>query len=108
MALAGCSGYSEKLPVPDSIILISLDTLRADYLNVYGYETFPTSPFLDSFARDNILFENSIVVEPRTLTSHMSLFTGLLPQHHTVVDDSSLPSEIPTLASILPANSSDA
>ena len=89
---------------PRSILLISLDTLRADMLNAYGYEEFPTSPFLDSFAQEAILFENSIIQEPRTLTSHMSLMTGLYPQHHRVQDETVLPTDVPTLAQYLKAN----
>jgi hypothetical protein len=91
----------QRLPVPDRVILISLDTLRADYLNVYGYEKFRTSPSLDSFAEENVLFEACIVVEPFTLTSHMSLLTGLLPQHHQVRDETVLPDGVRTVASAL-------
>lgn len=101
--LGGCGREkrtTEPQP-PHAVILISIDTLRADYLGAYGYDAYPTSPFLDSFASDNILFENSFVVEPRTLTSHMSLMTGLYPQHHGVVDTTVLAGEIPTLASLL-------
>ncbi|MHC4775019.1 MAG: sulfatase-like hydrolase/transferase, partial [Planctomycetota bacterium] len=78
---------SAEGPGGPSIILISLDTLRADMLNSYGYEDFPTSPTMDAFGAENILFENAFVVEPRTLTSHMSLLTGLYPQHHRVQDE---------------------
>ena len=79
-----------KLPVPKQIVFVSVDTLRADMLSSYGYREYPTSPFLQSFADDGVQFENCIVQEPRTLTSHMSLFTGLLPQHHKVQDDAPL------------------
>jgi arylsulfatase A-like enzyme len=88
-------------PGGPSILLISLDTLRADALNSYGYEEFPTSPNMDAFGAENILFENAFVVEPRTLTSHMSLLTGLYPQHHHVQDETTLPEGIPTLALLL-------
>ncbi len=90
-----------SLATPSPIILISLDTLRADMLTPYGYEKYPTSPFLDSFAGESILFENCIVQEPRTLTSHMCLFTGLYPQNHGVKPDVALHEDIPTLASLL-------
>ena len=88
-------------PAEGSVILISLDTLRADMLNTYGYDEYPTSPFLDSFAAENVLFENSFVQEPRTLTSHMSMLTGLFPQHHKVDDEAVLDDEIPTIPSLL-------
>jgi len=86
---------------PRSVLLISLDTLRADMLGAYGYARYPTSPFLDSFAAENILFENAIVQEPRTLTSHMSLLTGLYPHNHGVVDETRLGAEVPTLAELM-------
>ena len=70
---------------PEAVILISLDTLRADYLNFHGYEAFETSPFIDSFARESVVFENAFVTQPSTLPSHMSLFTGLYPQRHGAV-----------------------
>lgn len=102
----GCGGAPEPSPLsslrrPASIVLISLDTLRADMLGAYGYRDHPTSPFLDSFAAANILFENAIVQEPRTLTSHMSLMTGLHPHHHRVEDELPLEEGVPTLARLL-------
>ena len=85
---AGCG--DERGPVceegepPRTILLLSLDTLRADRLGAYGYDVHPTTPALDAFAAENVLFERSVIQEPRTLTSHMSLLTGALPQHHRV------------------------
>lgn len=99
---AGCDSASEA-QAPEQIIFLSLDTLRADMLNHDGYQEYPTSPFLDSFAAANVVFETAIVTEPRTLTSHMSFFTGLLPQHHSVQDDAPLRASIPTLTSVLKA-----
>lgn len=99
--MLACSPGAPELPVPDGIILVSIDTLRADYLNSYGYTDFETSPFLDAFAAENVLFENVYVPEPRTLTSHMSLFTGLYPHRHGVRDERALPEAIPTLALLL-------
>ena len=106
LPLGGCGEGSVPSPLatlrrPKAIVLISLDTLRADMLGAYGYRRYPTSPFLDSFAEENILFENAIVQEPRTLTSHMSLMTGLYPHHHAVVDETVLEEDVPTLASLL-------
>lgn len=85
------------------ILLVSLDTLRADHLGAYGYER-DTSPFLDSMARRGVLFENAIAQYPSTLTSHMSLFTGLYPGEHAVYPpDAILSDEIPTLPELLQA-----
>ena len=80
LAGPGCSPAEElgRLPVPHGVVLVSIDTLRADYLNTYGYTDFETSPFLDGFAAENVLFEKAFVSEPWTLTSHMTLFTGLI------------------------------
>jgi arylsulfatase A-like enzyme len=78
-------------------VLISLDTLRADHLGCYGYAR-PTSPFLDRLAERAVLFENAIVQYPSTLTSHMSIFTGLYPAEHGVYPpDSVLAPAIETL-----------
>ncbi|MDG2148848.1 MAG: sulfatase [Planctomycetota bacterium] len=72
-------------PRPPNLLLISLDTLRADHLGCYGYER-PTSPFLDAFADRATLFTDAQTVAPYTLPSHVSLFTGLLPPSHGVLD----------------------
>ena len=81
-------------------ILISIDTLRADHLGAYGYER-DTSPFLDSLAARGTLFERAVVQYPSTLTSHMSIFTGLYPQEHEVLPPSTvLSAEIETLPEI--------
>jgi arylsulfatase A-like enzyme len=66
-----------------NIVLITLDTVRADHLSSYGYPR-PTTPHLDSFARRGVLFENAIAPSPWTLATHASLFTGLLPHQHGV------------------------
>ena len=64
-----------------NIILISLDTLRADHLGCYGYDK-ETSPNIDRFAKESVLFERCIAPSSWTTPSHASLFTGLqLSQH---------------------------
>ena len=68
---------------PKGIILISLDTLRADHLGCYRYYR-DTSPSIDAFAMESILFENAIVQAPNTLASHMSIMTSLYPSFHGV------------------------
>ncbi|WEG11067.1 sulfatase [Pullulanibacillus sp. KACC 23026] len=57
------------------VILISLDTLRADHLGCYGYH-LPTSPHLDEIARQGIIFENAFASDIPTEVAHTSLFTG--------------------------------
>jgi arylsulfatase A-like enzyme len=64
-----------------NIILITLDTLRADHLSCYGYSR-PTSPILDGFAAHATRFDLARATAPWTLPSHASLFTGLYPFEH--------------------------
>lgn len=74
------SSATKERRKPD-IILISIDTLRPDHLGCYGYAR-PTSPNIDQFRRDAVLFETTIAAAPSTLPSHASLFTSLPSQHH--------------------------
>ncbi len=66
---------------PANVILISIDTLRPDHLGCYGYE-YATSPAIDAFCADAIVFDQAIAHAPSTLPSHASIFTSLLPHHH--------------------------
>jgi len=68
------------LPHPH-VILISLDTLRADHLGTYGYAR-DTSPVLDAFASEAMVFEEAFAPANWTLPSHASLFTGVSPAKH--------------------------
>ncbi|HKH49497.1 MAG TPA: sulfatase-like hydrolase/transferase [Thermoanaerobaculia bacterium] len=87
IALAGCRGDSDTGPFPGApIIVISIDTLRSDHLPAYGYKGVAT-PAIDAFRRDAILFERAYSHTPLTLPSHVSLLTGLLPNHHGVRDN---------------------
>ena len=97
---AFASGCGEP-PQPRNLLLISLDTLRADHLGCYGYGR-PTSPFLDRLASQGVLFEQAWATSPWTLPSHASLFTGLYPSQHGVVSEElALPTDLPTLAEAL-------
>lgn len=94
---AGCRGQAPRPPV----ILISIDTLRADHLGCYGYKR-DTSPAIDALARDGILFSNAFAQAPYTLPSHMSILTGLYPlTHFCVAIDQKLDESRTTLAEIL-------
>jgi arylsulfatase A-like enzyme len=64
-----------------NIILITLDTVRADHLSLYGYPR-RTTPSIDTWARQGVVFENAIASTSWTLPSHASIFTGLLPHQH--------------------------
>ena len=87
-----------------NLILISIDTLRADRLGSYDYGR-DTSPFIDSLAQSGTLFENAISVSSWTLPSHVSLFTGLYPTSHGVSRDNGVQigEETATLAELLRA-----
>jgi arylsulfatase A-like enzyme len=67
-----------------NVLLISIDTLRADRLNAYGYDAHEVSPHIDALAEDGILFENHITASPWTTPAHMSLLTSLNPSAHGV------------------------
>ena len=81
----GCGPRARSAPeFPGApVILISIDTLRADHLPAYGYSQLAT-PNIDALQRDSILFENAYSHCPLTLPSHLSLLTGLLPADHGV------------------------
>jgi len=68
-----------------NVLLVSIDSLRADHLGVYGYDR-PTSPHLDALAADGIVFENAFSPTSWTLPAHVSLLTSLYPQIHGVDD----------------------
>lgn len=64
-----------------SVLLIVLDTVRASNLGLFGYQR-PTTPTLDSLARESLLFDYAFSTAPWTLPSHASLFTGLWGSQH--------------------------
>ncbi len=66
-----------------NVLLITLDTTRADRLGCYGNQEIET-PALDALARGGVLFTNAVAVSPTTLPSHTSILTGLYPAHHGV------------------------
>jgi len=72
--------YTHPSPTPN-ILLISLDTLRADHVGCYGYQR-DTTPYLDAFAKEATLFETVVAPAPWTPPSHASVFTGLHPAVH--------------------------
>ena len=68
------------------VVVISIDTVRADRLPLYGYQNGST-PTLDRLGREGVVFDDLYSHCPLTLPSHASLFTGLLPFHHGVRDN---------------------
>jgi len=85
-----------------SILLITLDTTRADHLEPYGADNVET-PALSRLADTGIVFEHAVATSPVTAPAHASLLTGLYPPRHGVRDNSThyLPEEVPTLAELL-------
>ena len=63
------------------VVLITVDTLRADHLSSYGYH-LRTSPTIDKLAEDGVRFERAYTAIPMTGPSHFSMFTGRYPQEH--------------------------
>jgi arylsulfatase A-like enzyme len=80
--LLGCEATEPSArPAPRNVLLISLDTLRADHLGVYGYER-NTSPRLDALASESLVFERTLAPAPNTPPSQMSMMTSLYPGRH--------------------------
>ena len=102
--LSGCAPgiTSGKKPNHRNLVFISIDTLRADHLGCYGYRR-NTSPNIDAFAKNNIVFENFFTVVPKTSPSMTSFFTGRYIQHHGVLSNRlKLQGSIVSLAELLP------
>ncbi|NNE07207.1 MAG: sulfatase, partial [Gemmatimonadetes bacterium] len=85
-----------------SVLLITLDTTRADRIGVYGGESAST-PSIDALARRGVLFERAYASIPVTLPSHTTILTGLYPHEHGVRDNGvyRVPDELTTLAEVL-------
>ncbi len=82
----GCRRGGGFVSAGAPVILISVDTLRADHLPAYGYHGVDT-PNLDAFRHDAVLFENAYSQVPLTLPSHTAIMTGLLPPQNGVRDN---------------------
>ena len=93
-AALGCA----EAPPPRNLILISIDTLRADRLGCYGYAR-PTSPNLDAEAARGVLFEDATAVSSWTFPSHAAMFTGLYPGRSGATElKRPIREEVPSLA----------
>jgi len=103
IAILGCS--AEKKPdVRPNLILISIDTLRADHLGCYDYPR-PTSPAIDQLASEGVVFKNVMATSPWTLPSHGSILTGMYPSRLGLNSyESKLPSTVTTLSMLLAEN----
>ncbi len=99
LLFVGCSKKAQNEPIKHNVLLITLDTTRADRLGCYGYPAAQT-PNLDALAKSGTRFNNAITHVPLTRPSHASILTGMLPYHHGVWDNASYPlkTESQTLA----------
>jgi choline-sulfatase len=97
---------SNGVQFPLGVVLITLDTTRADRLTPYGYMN-ASMPALERLAREGVLFDQATSVAPLTVPAHASLFTGLFPPGHGVHDNAgqALSASSTTLAEILQARS---
>ncbi len=103
LALIGLCAFPSSAASPN-ILLITIDTLRADHLGAYGYAK-ATTPNLDALARQGVRFARAYTPVPITLPAHAALMTGLLPPANRMRDFSGnrLPEGLPTLAEQLRA-----
>ena len=96
VALASCGGETSKTEVPPavlgngkSVILISIDSLRADFTTPYGHTPIfapdeETTPFMAKLAKEGVLFEHTSAAAPWTLPSHVSMLSGMNPVEHGI------------------------
>jgi arylsulfatase A-like enzyme/tetratricopeptide (TPR) repeat protein len=109
LAVAGTAWFLTRSGVSQeeirNVILISIDTCRADHLSCYGYSS-KTTPNIDAISEEGVVFENVITPVPITLPAHSSMLTGTTPPYHKVRDNGNykLGSSNATLAEILREN----
>jgi arylsulfatase A-like enzyme len=102
--IAGGAVWYRLSPRPFNVLLITLDTTRADRLGCYGHSKAKT-PVLDRLARQGVLFERAYAPVPLTLPSHATMLTGLYPPEHGLHTNgqAALPESLPTLATRMQA-----
>ncbi len=100
LLLPGCTKKQAK----PNILLITIDTLRRDHLGFYGYP-LDTSPFIDSLAKEGVVFKNVVTPLPLTDGSHATILTSLHPLAHQVIRNAtSLKDKVETIAEVLKKN----
>jgi len=83
LGASACGGSDVERP---NVLWVVLDTVRADHMSLYGYER-PTTPFLEEWCQDALVFEDCVSTAGITLAAHGSMFTGLLPSEHGANND---------------------
>lgn len=85
-----------------NVVLLTVDTLRADRLGAYGYNSRPNSPRIDGQLASGVIFEQALAQRASTWPSLASLLTGLYPSGHGVVENGyGFPDTLPTLPKLL-------
>jgi len=101
---AACSrGGNNELPRARNLVLITIDTLRADHVGAYGYTRAQTRT-LDALAQTGVRFDRAYAAAPITLPSHATMLTGRYPPGHGSRDNGIAMANVPTLATELKAN----
>ncbi len=98
--------YAERAAAPrPNLILLSIDTLRADHLTSYGYERDTAPKLREWFEGAGVIFENTVAAATTTGPSHMTMFTSLVPTVHGIAERPGVRTPPPlTLAEVLRAN----
>ncbi len=82
-----------------SVVFFTVDTLRADRLGVYGYDRYPTSPMLNAFAQQAVVFEQAYAPSPWTLPTMVSVMTSTFPcEHGTLTSRDALSASVTPMA----------
>jgi arylsulfatase A-like enzyme len=99
----GCE-HGSGSPARPNVVLISIDTLRADHLGAYGYAR-ATSPSIDALAADGVLFESAVSPSSWTLPAHASMLSGVSPYRHGAVTSATrIRDDVPLAAEMLRAH----
>ncbi len=103
LGVLGCPGRSAP-PSRPNLVLVTLDTVRADHLGCYG-DSQAITPALDGLAAEGLRFTSASSTVPLTLPSHTTILSGLLPPHHGLRNNGAglLAPGTPTLATLLAA-----
>lgn len=109
LPLTGCSTQQDFASLRGdgeyNVLLITVDTIRADRLGAYGFEGIDT-PIIDSLAARGITFTRAYSPTPLTLPAHTSIFSGTFPPYHGVRDNGAfaVPAELTLMAEVFQAN----
>src|ERR1700693_1140166 len=104
LALWNCGCREKVSPRSRSLLLVTIDTVRADHVGAYGYRAAET-PALDRLAHEGIRFDRAESAVPLTLPSHATMLSGLTPPHHGLRNNGAgrFPADRETLATCLSA-----